>query len=61
MVGHQAVGINVEFIFNLGIREVLYELPVVALAKEYLFAVVTAAGDVIKTVLALKPVGPAMF
>ena len=45
-----------EFVFSLGIREVLYELLVVAFAEEYLLAVVTAAGDVIKTIFALKSV-----
>ena len=46
-----------EFVFSLGIRDILYELLVVAFAEEYLLAVVTAAGDVVKAILALKPVG----
>ena|SRR3989338_5082611 len=57
VVGHQAVGVNVEFVFSLGIRNIVYELLVVVFAEEYLLAVVTAAGDVIKAILALQPVG----
>ena len=57
VVGNQALGVNVEFVFSLSISEVLYELLVVAFAEEYLLAVVTAAGDVVKAILALKPVG----
>ena len=53
MVRHQAVGVNVEFVFSLGIRDVLYELMVVSFAEEYLLAVVTTAGDVVKTIFAL--------
>ena len=56
VVGHQAIGVKVEFVFSLGVRGI-YELLVVAFAEEYLLAVVTAAGDVLKTILALKPVG----
>ena len=32
-------------------------LPVVAFAEEYLLAVVAAAGDMIKTIFALKSIG----
>ena len=53
MVRHQAVGVKAEFVFSLGIRDVLYELMVVSFTEEYSLAVVTAAGDVIKTIFAL--------
>ena len=53
VVRHQAVGVNVEFVFSLGIRDVLYELMVISFTEEYPLAVVTTAGDVVKTIFAL--------
>ncbi len=57
MIGHQAVGVNVEIELDLSKRDVFQELLVVAITYIYFLAIVTAGSDVVKTMLGLQSVG----
>ena len=57
MIGHQAVGINVEIELGLGKRDVFQELLTVAITYIYFLAIVTTGSNVVKTMLSLQSVG----